>query len=81
MNVLVHVLDMNEQDVHVLLVEFCNFWRAPHVRVPSAGSSVCSLGDFVFYSVLVARAAMYFYLTWVVCMVAVLMGVQNSISV
>eukprot|EP00667_Euglena_gracilis_P007765 EG_transcript_7847 len=32
------------------------------------------LGDFVFYSVLVARAAMYFYLTWVVCMVAVLMG-------
>eukprot|EP00669_Euglena_mutabilis_P005387 TRINITY_DN16832_c0_g1_i1.p1 TRINITY_DN16832_c0_g1~~TRINITY_DN16832_c0_g1_i1.p1 ORF type:complete len:311 (-),score=125.36 TRINITY_DN16832_c0_g1_i1:136-1068(-) len=32
------------------------------------------LGDFVFYSVLVARAAMYFYISWVVCMLAILMG-------
>eukprot|EP01012_Entosiphon_sulcatum_P014132 TRINITY_DN1922_c0_g1_i1.p1 TRINITY_DN1922_c0_g1~~TRINITY_DN1922_c0_g1_i1.p1 ORF type:complete len:356 (-),score=35.50 TRINITY_DN1922_c0_g1_i1:94-1161(-) len=32
------------------------------------------LGDFVFYSVLVGRAAMYFYVTWAVCFLAVLMG-------
>eukprot|EP01005_Ploeotia_sp_CARIB1_P000177 NODE_1180_length_479_cov_110.957386_g1170_i0.p1 GENE.NODE_1180_length_479_cov_110.957386_g1170_i0~~NODE_1180_length_479_cov_110.957386_g1170_i0.p1 ORF type:complete len:137 (-),score=42.16 NODE_1180_length_479_cov_110.957386_g1170_i0:68-436(-) len=32
------------------------------------------LGDFVFYSVLVGRAAMYYYLAWAVCFLAVLMG-------
>ena len=32
------------------------------------------MGDFVFYSVLVARAALYFCVNWIVCMLAVLMG-------
>eukprot|EP01059_Diplonema_ambulator_P031246 TRINITY_DN5680_c0_g1_i1.p1 TRINITY_DN5680_c0_g1~~TRINITY_DN5680_c0_g1_i1.p1 ORF type:complete len:441 (+),score=82.16 TRINITY_DN5680_c0_g1_i1:397-1719(+) len=32
------------------------------------------LGDFVFYSVLVGRAAVYDYLTWVVCFLAILAG-------
>ena len=32
------------------------------------------LGDFVFYSVLVGRAAVYDYLTWVTCFLAILTG-------
>ncbi|KAJ9452742.1 Presenilin-B [Diplonema papillatum] len=32
------------------------------------------LGDFVFYSVLVGRAAVYNYITWTVCFLAVLTG-------
>jgi presenilin 1 len=32
------------------------------------------LGDFVFYSVLVGRAAVFSYLTWTVCFLAILFG-------
>ncbi|KAI8580517.1 hypothetical protein K450DRAFT_237431 [Umbelopsis ramanniana AG] len=37
------------------------------------------LGDFVFYSVLIARAAMYDWITTVCCTVAVLMGLTATI--
>eukprot|EP01063_Lacrimia_lanifica_P034227 TRINITY_DN627_c6_g1_i1.p1 TRINITY_DN627_c6_g1~~TRINITY_DN627_c6_g1_i1.p1 ORF type:complete len:449 (+),score=196.12 TRINITY_DN627_c6_g1_i1:63-1409(+) len=37
------------------------------------------LGDFVFYSVLVGRAAKYTYLTWVVSFVAVLAGLCGTL--
>lgn len=37
------------------------------------------LGDFVFYSVLIARAAMYDWITTVCCTIAVLMGLTATI--
>lgn len=37
------------------------------------------LGDFVFYSVLVARAAMYDWITTVCCTIAVLTGLTATI--
>jgi hypothetical protein len=37
------------------------------------------LGDFVFYSVLIARAAMYDWITTICCTIAVLMGLTATI--
>ena len=37
------------------------------------------LGDFIFYSLLVGRAATYSYVSWVVCFVCVLMGLIGTL--
>eukprot|EP00759_Apiculatamorpha_spiralis_P014108 PhF_6_TR20825/c0_g1_i1/m.29977/K04505/PSEN1, PS1; presenilin 1 len=43
-------------------------------------SFMLGLGDFVFYSVLVGRAAQYTYFTWAICFLAVLSGFCTTLG-
>jgi hypothetical protein len=38
------------------------------------------LGDFIFYSLLVARAAVYSYCSWMICFLSVLMGLCGTLT-
>ena len=50
------------------------------VYVFESNSFMLGLGDFIFYSVLVGRAAHDCYFTWVVCILAVLSGFCSTLG-